>query len=304
MISIIIPCYNEEKTIGIYLNAMTPVEEKMKTEYNQSIEFIFVNDGSSDKTLEEIKKHPVRYVSFSRNFGKEAAMLAGLKAAKGEYIAVMDVDLQDPPELIPKMYEDLQSGEYDCVATKRTTRKGEPVIRSFFANCFYKMINKISETEIVNGARDYRLMTRKMVNAILQLEECNRFSKGLFSWVGFKTKWIDYKNVERSAGETKWSFWKLFLYSIDGVVAFSVKPLAFASVLGIVMSIVALVMICFVVARTLIFGDPVDGYPSMLCIILLISGLNFLCMGVVGQYLAKLYIEIKKRPIYIVDEEK
>lgn len=304
MISIIIPCYNEEKTIGIYINAMKQIEDIMKDKYNQDIEYIFINDGSKDNTLFEIKKYPVRYISFSRNFGKEAALYAGLKAAKGDYIVVMDVDLQDPPELIPKMYEELQIGKYDCVATKRTNRKGEPPIRSFFANCFYTLINKISETEIVNGARDFRLMKRKMVDAVLSLSEKNRFSKGLFSWVGFKTKWLSYENVGRSAGNTKWSFWKLFIYSIDGIVAFSVKPLAIASILGILIFFTSVIMILIIIGRTLIFGDPVAGYPSMLCFILMLFGLNFLCLGVIGQYLAKLYTESKNRPVYIVDEEK
>lgn len=304
MISIVVPCYNEEDTINIFLNEISKTEELMKQKYNECFEYIFIDDGSTDKTLEVLKKTNVKYISFSRNFGKEAGLLAGLQHVKGEYVAVMDVDLQDPPELLEEMYLELQTDDYDCAATKRSTRKGEPVIRSFFAKCFYKFINKVSDTEIVDGARDYRLMKREMVDAILSLKEYNRFSKGLFSWVGFKTKWIEYENIERSAGTTKWSFWKLFLYSLDGIMAFSVAPLAIASVIGFLLCIISAIMIFVVIAKTLIWGDPVSGYPSLVCIMLMLSGIQLFCLGVVGQYLAKLYLEAKQRPIYIIRESR
>ncbi len=302
MISIIVPCYNEEASIEIFLKEIRRVETGMQERYNESFEYIFVDDGSTDGTLEILKRSGVRYISFSRNFGKEAGLYAGLRAAKGDYAAVMDVDLQDPPELLIRMYEYVRSGEYDCAAAKRSTRKGEPPVRSFFAKCFYKLINKISDTEIVDGARDFRLMSRSMVDAIVSLEEYNRFSKGLFSWVGFRTRWIEYENVERAAGETKWSFWKLFKYSLDGIMAFSVAPLAVASVLGVLMCIASMIFICVIIAKTLIFGDPVAGYPSLVCVILLLSGMQMFFTGVIGQYLAKTYLETKRRPIYIVRE--
>ena len=302
MISIIVPCYNEEATIDIFLGEMHKVEELMRRKYNERFEYIFVDDGSTDGTLEILRRSGVRYISFSRNFGKEAGLYAGLRAAKGDYAAVMDVDLQDPPELLPEMYECLKSGGYDCAATKRSTRRGEPPVRSFFARLFYKLINKISDTEIVDGARDFRLMTRGMIDAILSLKEYNRFSKGLFSWVGFRTKWIEYGNVERSAGETKWSFWKLFKYSLDGIMAFSVAPLAIASVLGVLMCIVSLILVCVIITKTLIWGDPVAGYPSLVCIVLFLSGMQLFFTGVLGQYLAKTYMETKRRPLYVVRE--
>lgn len=302
MISIIVPCYNEEATIGIFLREIAKVEKTMRGKYNERFEYIFIDDGSTDGTLDILKRSGVKYISFSRNFGKEAGLYAGLQAAKGDFIAVMDVDLQDPPEMLPEMYEYIKSGEYDCAATKRSTRKGEPPVRSFFAKRFYKLINRISETEIVDGARDFRLMTRSMVDAILSLKEYNRFSKGLFSWVGFRTKWIEYENVERSAGETKWSFWKLFKYSLEGIMAFSVAPLAIASVLGIIMCMVSLVLIAVIITKTLIWGDPVAGYPSLVCIILLLSGMQLFFTGVLGQYLAKTYMETKRRPIYVVKD--
>ncbi len=302
MISIIVPCYNEEATIDIFLKEIRSVEDQMRASFNESFEYIFVDDGSTDGTLEILKRSGVKYISFSRNFGKEAGLYAGLRAAKGDYAAVMDVDLQDPPELLIKMYEYVSSGKYDCAAAKRSTRRGEPPVRSFFAKCFYKLINRISDTEIVDGARDFRLMSRGMVDAIVSLEEYNRFSKGLFSWVGFRTRWIEYENVERAAGETKWSFWKLFKYSLDGIMAFSVAPLAVASVLGTLMCIASMIMICVIIAKTLIFGDPVAGYPSLVCIVLLLSGMQMFFTGVIGQYLAKTYLETKRRPIYIVKE--
>lgn len=302
-ISLVVPCYNEEEVIKIFYDEI----QKIKKDFEEVFfEIIFVNDGSKDKTLDlmrELSKNDdVRYVSFSRNFGKEAAMYAGLEASTGDYVAIMDADLQDPPALLKEMYEILESKEYDSVATRRVTRKGEPIIRSFFARLYYKIINKISKTEIVDGARDYRLMTRKMVNAVLEVKEYNRFSKGIFSWVGFRTKWLEYENVERVAGETKWSFWKLFLYSLESIVAFSTVPLSIASVMGILFCFVAFIIIIFIVVRTLMFGDPTSGWPSMVCIMFFIGGVQLLCLGVIGQYLSKAYLEVKKRPIYIIQE--
>lgn len=303
-ISIIVPCYNEEEAMPIFYEEIVKVANEMKkTEF----EFIFVNDGSRDKTLEVArslheKDKRVRYVSFSRNFGKEAGMLAGLEAARGDYVAIMDVDLQDPPYLVKEMYETLKNEDYDCVATRRVSRDGEPPIRSFFARCYYKLINKISKTEIVDGARDFRLMTRQMVDSILELKEYNRFSKGIFSWVGYNTKWLEYNNVERVAGVTKWSFWKLFLYSLESIVAFSTVPLSIAAVMGILFCLVAFIMIIFIVVKTLTVGDPVAGWPSLVCIIFFVSGVQLFCLGVIGQYLAKTYLEVKNRPVYIVKE--
>ena len=302
-ISLVVPCYNEEEVIKIFYDEI----QKIKKDFEYvSFEIIFVNDGSKDKTLDlmrELSKNDdVRYISFSRNFGKEAAMYAGLEASTGDYVAIMDADLQDPPALLKEMYEILESKEYDSVATRRVTRKGEPVIRSFFARLYYKIINKISKTEIVDGARDFRLMTRQMVNAVLEVKEYNRFSKGIFSWVGFRTKWLEYENIERVAGETKWSFWKLFLYSLESIVAFSTVPLSIASVMGILFCFVAFIIIIFIIVRTLMFGDPTSGWPSMVCIMFFIGGVQLLCLGVIGQYLSKAYLEVKKRPIYIVAE--
>ena len=303
-ISIIVPCYNEEEAMPIFYEEITKVAHEMK---KVEFEFIFVNDGSKDKTLQvarELSKKDkrVRYVSFSRNFGKEAAMLAGLEAAKGDYVAIMDVDLQDPPALIPDMYNYIKNEHYDCVATRRVTRKGEPKIRSFFARCYYKLINKISKTEIVDGARDFRLMTRQMVDSILELKEYNRFSKGIFSWVGYETKWLEYENVERVAGTTKWSFWKLFGYSLESIVAFSTAPLAIASIVGILFCIISFIMILVIIIKTLAFGDPVAGWPSMICIIFLVSGIQLFCLGIIGQYLSKANLEVKKIPVYLVKE--
>ena len=302
-ISLVVPCYNEEAVIELFYKEICKIKKDFKeTEF----EIIFVNDGSSDKTLELMRglasNKDVRYISFSRNFGKEAAMYAGLEATSGDYVAIMDADLQDPPALLHEMYEILESGEYDSVATRRVSRKGEPVIRSFFARLYYKLINKISKTEIVDGARDYRLMTRQMVNSVLSLKEYNRFSKGIFSWVGFRTKWLEYENIERAAGETKWSFFKLFLYSLESIVAFSTVPLSIASVMGILFCFVAFIMIIFIIVKTLIFGDPTGGWPSMVCIMLFIGGIQLLCIGINGQYLSKTYLEVKHRPIYIVQE--
>lgn len=307
MITVIVPCYNEEKALPYFFPEIRKVANELFATKNLSFEFLFVDDGSRDGTLELLRGFAAeddraRYISFSRNFGKEAAMYAGLKNAKGDYVAVMDADMQDPPALLPEMYEVLQSGEFDSVATRRVDRKGEPPIRSFFARCFYKLINKISDADIVDGARDFRLMKREMVDAIVSVGEYNRFSKGIFGWVGFKTKWLPYENVERVAGETKWSFWKLFKYSLQGIIAFSTAPLAIASVLGLLSCFAAFVMICVIVIKTLVFGDPVGGWPSLACIILLMGGLQLFCTGILGQYLSKTYLETKRRPIYIIAE--
>jgi len=305
-ISVIVPCNNEQEAIPFFYDEIVKISKIM--ENDAEFEYLFINDGSKDKTinvLRELAKRDerVKYVSFSKNFGKEAAMYAGLEKSSGDYIAVMDVDLQDPPELLVQMFQDLESGEYDCVATRRVSRKGEPPIRSLFAKLFYSMINKISKTEIVDGARDYRLMTRQMVDAILEVKEYNRFSKGIFSWVGFNTKWLEYENVERRAGETKWSFWKLLKYSLDGIVAFSTVPLSIASILGLLLCFIAFVLIIVIVVKTLAFGDPVAGYPSLMCVILFVGGVQLFCMGILGKYLSKTYLETKKRPIYLVKEE-
>lgn len=303
-ISIIVPCYYEEKSLPFFYEEIKKVAERMK---QVTFEFIFVNDGSKDDTLKIIKEYAsiderVKYISLSRNFGKEAALYAGLENATGDYVAVMDADLQDPPELLEEMYEILTTQEYDCVATRRVDRKGEPPIRSFFAKCFYKLINKISHADIVDGARDFRLMKRKMVDAILQMQEYHRFSKGIFGWVGFNTKWLDYQNVERVAGETKWSFWKLFKYSIEGIVAFSTVPLLISSFIGMILCIVSFIMICVIILKTLLLGDPVAGWPSLICVIFFVGGIQLFCIGILGQYLAKTYMETKQRPIYIASE--
>ena len=272
-----------------------------------TFEFLFVNDGSKDKTIDVMrdlsnKDKRVRYISFSRNFGKEAAMYAGLENSTGDYVAIMDADLQDPPALLPEMYKIIKEENYDSVATRRVSREGEPKIRSFFARMFYKVINKISKADIVDGARDFRLMTRQMVDSIVEMKEYNRFSKGIFGWVGFETKWLEYKNVERVAGVTKWSFWKLFLYSIEGIIAFSTVPLIIASVFGMLFLILAVILIIFIIVRTLVYGDPTSGWPSLVCILFFISGIQLFCTGIIGQYLAKTYLETKNRPIYIVKE--
>lgn len=307
LLSIVVPCYNEQEALPYFYKEICRVAEEMKASHGADFEFIFVDDGSKDNTLAIARQlhgqdARVRYISFSRNFGKEAGILAGLEAAKGDYVAMMDADLQDPPALLPQMLDALLNEDYDCAATRRTDRKGEPPIRSFFARMFYKIINKMSDADIVDGARDYRLMRRRMVDAILALPEYNRFSKGIFGWVGFKTKWLEYVNVERVAGETKWSFWKLFLYSLEGIVAFTTAPLALASLMGIAFCVLAFVMIVFIIVRTLLFGDPTSGWPSLVCIIFLCSGVQLFCMGVLGQYLAKTYMEVKHRPVYIVRE--
>ena len=307
MISVVVPCYNEQQALPYFIREMQSVAARMEAK-GVELEILLVNDGSKDGTLELLREyatqyHNVRYLSFSRNFGKEAAMYAGLEHARGNYVAIMDADMQDPPALLPQMYHILQSGAYDSVATRRVSRKGEPPIRSLFARMFYQLINRISDADIVDGARDYRLMSRPMVDAILSMQEYNRFSKGIFGWVGFRTHWLPYENVERVAGETKWSFFKLFGYSLEGIVAFSTAPLAIASVVGLLVCLAAVVALVVVLAKTLMFGDPVDGWPSMMCMILFLGGIQLLTTGIIGQYLAKTYLETKKRPIYILAEE-
>ena len=297
------PCYNEQESLPYFYQETVSVLQKINYDY----EFLFVNDGSKDGTLPILRElaaqdEHITYLSFSRNFGKEAAMFAGFCNASGDYVAVMDADMQDPPALLPQMLEILESGEYDSVATRRENREGEPPIRSFFARMFYRIINKISDADIVDGARDFRLMKREMVEAIVEMGENNRFSKGIFGWIGFRTYWLPYKNVERVAGETKWSFWKLFKYSIDGIVNFSQVPLSIASIGGIILTLVAFIMVIVVAIRKLIFGDPVDGWASLVCIITFIGGIQLFCMGIIGQYIAKIYLETKHRPHYIVLE--
>lgn len=303
-ISVIVSCYNEEESLPLFYEEMSKVMDEMS---QNDFELILVNDGSRDNTLKEIKElrakdKRVRYISFSRNFGKEAAMKAGLDYSTGDYVTLMDADLQDPPKMLPEMLNILESEHYDCVGTRRVTRKGEPVIRSFFARKFYKIINKMSKVEMVDGARDYRLMTRQMVEAIKSCEEYNRYSKGLWSFVGFKTKWLEFENVQRVAGETKWSFWKLFKYAIEGIVAFTTAPLTMAAFLGILFCFIAFIMIIVIIFKTLVWGDPVSGWPSLACIIIFVSGIQLFFMGIFGEYLAKTYLETKKRPIYIVKE--
>lgn len=302
LISVVVCCYNEEATVKLFYDEMKDV---MKAMSEAEFEIVFVDDGSEDRTLQEIKKlreqdERIRFVSFSRNFGKEAALLAGLRYARGDFVVTMDVDLQDPPKLLPEMYGYVKDGEYDAAATRRVNRVGEPPIRSFFARCFYKLINKMSKVEMVDGARDYRLMSRQMVDAVISMPEYNRYSKGLFSFVGFKTKWLEYENVQRVAGETKWSFWKLVVYAIDGICAFSTVPLVVSAILGLLCCLVAFVLILIIVAKTLMFGDPVGGWPSMICVILMMGGIQLMALGVIGEYLAKTYLETKRRPIYIV----
>ncbi len=296
--------YNEQEALDILYRELKRVTETIP---EHEFEYLFVNDGSKDATLDEIKKLAeqdarVRYVSFSRNFGKEAAMYAGLKSASGDYVALMDADLQDPPALLPEMIRMIESGECDNVATRRVNRKGEPPIRSFFAKCFYKVMRKLTHIEIADGARDYRLMSRAMVNSILSVCEYNRFSKGIFAWVGYETRWLEFENVERAAGETKWSFWKLVRYSFDGIVNFSDTPLRISSYLGLLLTGLSFVAIIIEVIRALVFGDPVAGWPSLVCIITFIGGIQLFCMGIMGQYIAKTYMEVKRRPHYIVKE--
>ena len=304
-ISIVVPCYNEEKALPYFYKEIDKVSKKMKS---LVFELLFVDDGSNDRTLEVLKDlskedKRVKYLSFSRNFGKESAIYAGLENSTGDYVTLMDADLQDPPELLSKMYNCIKKEGYDSVGTRRVNRIGEPPIRSFFARCFYKIINKISKTEMVDGARDYRLMTRQMVDSIISMKEYNRYSKGLFSFVGFNTKWLEYENVERVAGETKWSFWKLLRYAFDGIIAFSTTPLWISTFIGILFCIISFIAIIAIIIKTLCFGDPVGGWPSMVCIIFMVSGIQLFCIGIIGAYLSKTYLETKNRPIYIIREK-
>ncbi len=307
-ISIVVPCFNEEESIKFFYQEMEKVEKKLKKQ-KVTLEIIFIDDGSIDNTLEEIKKiskksKKVKYISFSRNFGKEAAMYAGLEYSTGDYVTVMDVDLQDPPMMIIEMYEYVKDKEYDSVGVRRVTRKGEPFIRSFFAKIFYKLINKISKVEMVDGARDFRLMSRQMVNAVLSMKEYNRYSKGLFNFVGFKTKWLEYENIKRVHGKTKWNFWGLFLYAMDGIIAFTTAPLTIATIIGVIFCLVSFIAIIFIIIKTLIWNDPTSGWPSMVCIMFFLSGIQLFCTGIGGLYLSKTYLETKKRPIYIIKEQK
>lgn len=304
-ISVVVPCFNEEESIPLFYAEMERVREVMGTEF----EYIFINDGSSDNTLSVLRdlnlvNPKAHYISFSRNFGKEAALYAGLQHAKGNYVTVMDVDLQDPPELLIEMKKRLDEVvELDCVGTRRVTREGEPPIRSFFARMFYKLINHISQVEMVDGARDFRLMRRPMVDAILELSEYNRFSKGIFAWVGFETQYLEYKNVERVAGKTSWSFWSLFKYSIEGIVNFSDAPLNIAFVGGLLSWFLAFIMVVFIVVRTLVFGDPTSGWPSLMTVILFLGGFQLLTIGILGKYIGKIFMETKKRPVYVIKEK-
>jgi len=302
-LSLVVPCFNEEAAVPLFYDEAV----RICSPINEQFEIIFVDDGSKDNTLNILRQlanqdKRVHYISFSRNFGKEAAMFAGLQAAHGEYIVTLDADGQDPLTLIPQMLESVVSGEYDCAATRRVSRTGEPSVRSFFARCFYALMKKITDIEIISGVRDFRLMNRKYLEAILSIPERNRFSKGIFPWIGFRIKWFEYENIERAAGKTKWSFWKLFLYSLDGIIAFSSKPLAIASVLGILLFIIALSFIVFIIIRRIVWGDPVGGWASTICIILFCSGIQLFTTGILGQYMAKIYTEVKRRPQYIVRE--
>lgn len=311
LISIVVPCYNEQDALPIFLEELEKTAESICRAHNDvRFEVVLVDDGSKDQTLEVMKRESlnhashlsIKWYSFSRNFGKEAALYAGLNKATGDYVATMDADMQDPPSLLPQMYEILLTGEYDNVATRRTTREGEPPIRSFFARQFYKLINHISKADIVDGARDFRLMNRSMVDAIRSMGEYNRFSKGIYGWVGFKTKWLPYVNVNRVAGETKWSFWKLLIYAIDGIVAFSTAPLSIAALIGVAFCLIAVIGFIVILFKTLMWGDPVGGWPSLACLISLFGGMQLLCLGIIGEYLAKTYLETKKRPLYIIRE--
>jgi len=305
-LSIIAPCFNEEANIIRFYTECTQIITRNICDC--TYEFVFVDDGSKDNTLKTIKElasgqNNVRYISFSRNFGKEAALYAGLKYAKGKYVAVMDVDLQDPPSILPEMYKTLDEGIYDCVATRRIDRKGEPAIRSAFSRLFYKILKQgAKDVEIKDGARDFRMMTRRMVDAVLLMSEYNRFSKGLFGWVGFKTKWLEYENINRSAGESKWKFSSLTRYALDGIINYSNVPLNISSYFGILMTILSFLMLVIIIVRKILFGDPVDGWASTVCIIIFIGGIQLLCLGIMGQYIAKTYMEVKSRPIYIIAE--
>lgn len=304
-LTLVIPAYNEQETVEVFHREAGKIEKQLQ---ELEVDYLFVDDGSKDSTLEILRRmhreeKNVHYLSFSRNFGKEAAIYAGLEHAEGDYVAILDSDLQDPPSLLPEMYRLIKEEGYDSVGCRRVSRKGEPLIRSFFARRFYRLINKLSKTEIVDGARDFQFMTRRVVDAILSMGEYNRFSKGIFGWVGFRKKWLEYENVERVAGETKWSFWKLLIYAFDGIIAFSTAPLALASFIGFAFCVIAFIMIVIIIVKTLAFGDPTSGWPSLACIIIFVSGVQLFCIGILGQYLAKTYLETKKRPIYIISEK-
>ena len=308
LLTVIVPCYNEQDNIRDFYNEFIKNEPFLRSK-DIGFEVVFVDDGSTDETVANVRKlsgedNRVHLISFSRNFGKEAAIFAGLQKSKGDYAVIMDADLQDPPSLLPEMYAAVTREGYDTAATRRVTRQGEPPVRSFFARQFYKIMNSVTDLEIMDGARDYRIMTRTMVNAVLGMKEYNRFTKGIYSWVGFKTKWIDYENRERVAGETKWNFWKLLLYSIEGFVGFTTAPLTIAVVIGLFFTLAAFIMIVFIIIRTLIYGDPTSGWPSMICIMVFMGGVQLFCIGLVGEYLAKTYLETKNRPIYIAREKE
>ena len=309
LLTAIVPCYNEEQAIPFFYEEMIITIETFRKRWPEvEFEMLFVDDGSKDKTMTVLKDlhkrdERVKYISFSRNFGKEAGIFAGLEKSKGDYVVIMDADLQDPPSLLPEMFQAVYEEGFDSSATRRVSRKGEPPIRSFFARLFYKLINRMSKTEIVDGARDYRIMSRQMVNAITSIKEYNRFTKGIYGWVGFETKWLEYENIERVAGETKWSFWKLVLYALEGIIAYSTTPLSLATFVGLLLSVCSAFLIIFVIIRKLVFGDPTNGWSSTVCIMLFIGGLQLFCTGIVGQYLAKTYLETKNRPIYITKEE-
>ncbi len=308
LISIIVPCYNEEQVLPMFYEEIQKIMEQMRAEHSHlTFELLFIDDGSRDKTLAILRDMSaadarVRYISFSKNFGKEAGMYAGLENAKGDYVVIMDADLQHPPAFLPQMYNYVKDGEYDCATTRRVSRKGESKIRSMFARAFYKIMNKISQTEIVDGAQDFRFMTRQMVDSILAMKEYNRFSKGIFSWVGFKVRYIEYENVERAAGTTAWSFWGLFKYSLEGIFAFSTAPLALASLLGVLSCLVAFIICIVIIIKTLVFGEPVAGFPTIMCCMFFLGGLQLFCTGILGQYLSKTYLETKQRPIYLTRE--
>lgn len=301
-ISLIVPCYNEEESLPIFYKEIN----KIINQINSKFEIILINDGSTDNTLKIMKElsidKNIKYISFSRNFGKESAILAGLENSTGDYISTIDVDLQDPPELLIQMFEEIKIGKYDCIATRSTSRKGYSFLRKIFTKTYYKLINKISKTQIIDGARDFRLMSRQMVNSILQLKEYNRYSKGIFSWVGFNTKWIEFENQERIAGTTKWNFLKLFSYSLESIIGFSTIPLLFSSFIGVIFCLISFALIIAIITKTLLYGDPVSGWPSLACIIFFVSGIQLFCLGIMGQYLSKMYLEIKNRPVYIVKE--
>ena len=308
LISVVVPCYNQQEVLPLFYNEINKVIAQMQSEYDDlEFELLFINDGSKDNTLKMLRElsasdNRVRYISFSRNFGKEAGMFAGMENSKGDYVVVMDADLQHPPKFIPQMYKYVSEEGFDCATTRRVSRKGESKIRSWFAMKFYKIMNKISQTEIVDGAQDFRFMTRKMVDAVLSMKEYNRFSKGIFSWVGFNVKYIEYENVERAAGTTAWSFWKLFLYSLEGIFAFSTAPLALASLLGVLSCLIAFIWIIAIIIKTIVFGESVQGFPTIMCAIFFVGGLQLFCTGILGQYLSKTYLETKRRPIYIISE--